>query len=245
MSDVSQGPGWWLASDGRWYPPYGLASQAFASAPTVTPGNASPRRPRIWPAITTVAVGVFCAIGGVVLFAVVGFTGLGSHVYQAPATVTINCHVGDYYVYQHVGSRVTGPGFSFSHRGLSTLTPFQVQVRGPDGARVATWATNGSETITKGSWIYMGAVGFHADAPGTYRVHIATVSPPAMIVGPSLGSQFLRAAPWLILVGVGGLAALVGIILFIVSMVRRGRQNPTPPYGTWLPNTGYSSAGAP
>ena len=21
MSDVSQGPGWWLASDGRWYPP--------------------------------------------------------------------------------------------------------------------------------------------------------------------------------------------------------------------------------
>jgi len=21
MSDVSQGPGWWMASDGRWYPP--------------------------------------------------------------------------------------------------------------------------------------------------------------------------------------------------------------------------------
>jgi hypothetical protein len=21
MSDTSQGPGWWLASDGRWYPP--------------------------------------------------------------------------------------------------------------------------------------------------------------------------------------------------------------------------------
>lgn len=21
MSDVSQGPGWWLASDGKWYPP--------------------------------------------------------------------------------------------------------------------------------------------------------------------------------------------------------------------------------
>ena len=22
MSDVSQGPGWWIASDGRWYPPH-------------------------------------------------------------------------------------------------------------------------------------------------------------------------------------------------------------------------------
>jgi hypothetical protein len=21
MSDVSQGPGWWQASDGKWYPP--------------------------------------------------------------------------------------------------------------------------------------------------------------------------------------------------------------------------------
>lgn len=31
MSDASQGPGWWLASDGRWYPPEawtGPASQA-------------------------------------------------------------------------------------------------------------------------------------------------------------------------------------------------------------------------
>ena len=21
MADVSQGPGWWIASDGKWYPP--------------------------------------------------------------------------------------------------------------------------------------------------------------------------------------------------------------------------------
>ena len=36
MSDMSQGPGWWLASDGRWYPPelHPSLTQA-ASAPTV------------------------------------------------------------------------------------------------------------------------------------------------------------------------------------------------------------------
>lgn len=33
MSDVSQGPGWWLASDGKWYPPEAMATRA----PTVTP----------------------------------------------------------------------------------------------------------------------------------------------------------------------------------------------------------------
>jgi hypothetical protein len=28
MSDTSQGPGWWLASDGRWYPPHLYSSPA-------------------------------------------------------------------------------------------------------------------------------------------------------------------------------------------------------------------------
>lgn len=32
MSDVSQGPGWWLASDGKWYPP----ATATTAAATVT-----------------------------------------------------------------------------------------------------------------------------------------------------------------------------------------------------------------
>lgn len=33
MSDTSMGPGWWLASDGRWYPP------AQASAPPPGPNS--------------------------------------------------------------------------------------------------------------------------------------------------------------------------------------------------------------
>ena len=28
MSDVSQGPGWWMASDGKWYPPHESAAEA-------------------------------------------------------------------------------------------------------------------------------------------------------------------------------------------------------------------------
>lgn len=27
MSDHQQGPGWWLASDGKWYPPQGIVQQ--------------------------------------------------------------------------------------------------------------------------------------------------------------------------------------------------------------------------
>lgn len=42
MSDVSQGPGWWQASDGRWYPPeshpyYQVPTQAPPAFPTTEP----------------------------------------------------------------------------------------------------------------------------------------------------------------------------------------------------------------
>lgn len=46
MSDTSQGPGWWLASDGKWYPPElwtgpPLSGPAFPQgAPSAYPGQA-------------------------------------------------------------------------------------------------------------------------------------------------------------------------------------------------------------
>jgi hypothetical protein len=52
MSDVSQGPGWWQASDGCWYPPN------LAPRPSTPPGR---RRRRIVIAIVAfvVLLGVF------------------------------------------------------------------------------------------------------------------------------------------------------------------------------------------
>ncbi len=167
-------------------------------------------RPRRWPATTTLIVGAVCAFGGLMLFAVVGFAGFGNHIYRAPVTVVLECHVGDYYIYQHVGSQA----------GFPTLKPYQVQVRGPDSANVATFSTESSDTITRGSWTYLNTVGFHAGISGNYEVRIAAVSPPSVIVAPSVGSQYVRAAPWLILVGLGGLVGVAGL----VSLVRRGRE---------------------
>jgi hypothetical protein len=36
MSDVSQGPGWWLASDGKWYPPESESHSPSAQVPAAT-----------------------------------------------------------------------------------------------------------------------------------------------------------------------------------------------------------------
>jgi len=57
MSDTSQGPGWWLASDGKWYPPelwtgppavQGQAP-AYGNAWTVTPGQPGGGGPPAYP----------------------------------------------------------------------------------------------------------------------------------------------------------------------------------------------------
>ena len=60
MSDVSQGEGWWIASDGKWYPPeatpqYPTPSEEFDQTPAVDSeqamispvGDARPKTPRL------------------------------------------------------------------------------------------------------------------------------------------------------------------------------------------------------
>jgi hypothetical protein len=205
-------------------------------APAV-PNLPVPRRPRLWAPISLLVVGVAVGVAGLVLFLAVGLSGLlGATAYRTPATVAIRCQVGDYYVYQQVGSRQSGPGYSYTHTGLITLTPGDVVVAGPDGNQVATWAGNGSETITEGSVIYSDAVGFHADTAGTYRLRITQSAPSTVVVAPSLGSQFLRAAPWLAMAGGGGLLVIGGVVWLVITIVRRRRiDRPDPWSGTGPP----------
>lgn len=76
MSDTSQGPGWWLASDGKWYPPQSASSappppQAMTGTPSGQP--AKPNKPvyrRVWFWVLMVIVVLF---GGCI--AVVAGTG--------------------------------------------------------------------------------------------------------------------------------------------------------------------------
>src|SRR5579884_1404144 len=114
--------GWWLASDGRWYPPElhptVLGSGAGAGAGTAAPG----RELKVWPAVTLLTSGVVLALVGLVLFGVSGFrsiTGLRAH--DTPALIAVDCRASDYYVYERTGSDFRGPGFSFSRSHPPTL----------------------------------------------------------------------------------------------------------------------------
>ena len=218
MSDLPPAPGWWLASDGGWYPPH-LHPQAGFQA-----GQSETRVPKVWPAITLLSVGSACAIAGTALFVLLGIAGLlGLRAHIIPGVVTVDCHVGDYYVYQHTGDHISVPGFSYSNSGFPTLKPDEVLVTGPGGTHPGTWSGDGSETITEGSWIYSNAVGFDVARSGEYSVRIGGSTSSSVIIAPSLGSEFVHAGPWLILLGVGVLIATPGGILLIVVSVRRSR----------------------
>ena len=71
MSDVRQGPDWWMASDGKWYPPQSAAAVQIPppSAPQARNGCA----------IAALVVGVFVAATVVVaVLAILAITFLGS-----------------------------------------------------------------------------------------------------------------------------------------------------------------------
>ena len=50
MSDVAQGPGWWIASDGKWYPPESHPAATPPPPPTVPAATALPAGPVAAPA---------------------------------------------------------------------------------------------------------------------------------------------------------------------------------------------------
>jgi len=82
MSDVSQGPGWWQASDGRWYPP----QQAPTAAPPPPPQWGAPPAPQWTPPpakkggnkgclIALAVVGVLLVLGIVATVVVIAAVG--------------------------------------------------------------------------------------------------------------------------------------------------------------------------
>jgi polysaccharide biosynthesis transport protein len=101
MSDVSQGPGWWQASDTKWYPPQQL--RAGLAAVSDAPAQASPQPPRpiadilpgstpdlrdygrtLWRHRWLIIFITVIAIGGAV-----GFSVTQTPVYQATVTIVL------------------------------------------------------------------------------------------------------------------------------------------------------------
>lgn len=120
------------------------------------------------------------------------------------------------------------------------LTPsVAVSVIGPDGARVPTLGYEGSRTVTRADpstgqrYRAMAVATFRAERSGRYELSAAGLAPGARLaVGDGVPDGF--ATLGLGVVG-GSLAILVGLVLLIVTAVRRHRDRPTPSWTGWGP----------
>jgi uncharacterized RDD family membrane protein YckC len=69
VSDASQGPGWWQASDGKWYPPENSPGGASAPAGSGAPGTSAYGNLADW---QTRAIGILIDFGFIVAVWIVG-----------------------------------------------------------------------------------------------------------------------------------------------------------------------------
>lgn len=221
-----------------------------------------PQPPAVPPSASSAPVkrkGAGLIITGVVLLvlALVGFiggiagiaSGAGSSISDSltspevnvPGTVTRSLSTGTYVVYEASGTSKSSQ--------VTTLSPSDVTVTGPDGA-LAVGSPVGDETITRGAQYFTGIAAFEVRTAGTYTVEIAAAEPTTVILAPGILSTVTSAAGWVALMGLAVLLGLIGLVLLIVGIVRRvrsGRPEVTAPaygYGA-APGVGYGVPAAP
>ena len=71
MSDTSQGEGWWLASDGKWYPPTASPGPSAPVPPPYVPAGPPTANEAIWALVLGIGsfllCGIFMAIPAIIL----------------------------------------------------------------------------------------------------------------------------------------------------------------------------------
>jgi len=172
-------------------------------------------------------LGIVLGVFGYVMFYVADGGVDPPRSYDLPATVVIQCGVGNYAVFQAT-SDVNAVVGTLSNVTRPTLTSDDVRVSGPGGRSVTTWQSNGSQSMPLDGVEYSDVVGFHAAVAGRYVVKIAYVVPSTVIVGPTLGTLFAHAAPWLLFCGAGFLVGFVGAVILLVAAIRKRWSTPAP-----------------
>jgi hypothetical protein len=209
---------------------------------SLTPAAATPPPVKgkglIWTGAVLLVVGmvlVVAGIVGVVASASSLISGFGSPV-TTPGTVTRTLEAGTTYAVYERSSLVSGSG-TREDPLLATVSPADITVTGPGGVVVPVKDPGQmTQTFTNGGKEYFAVATFDAPANGSYEITIASEGA-EVLVAPSF-SAFGRSIAWVAAIGLGGLLALVGLVLLIIGLVRRASSKkaaPTPYAATAYP----------
>jgi hypothetical protein len=185
-------------------------------------GAVEQRRPRVWPWVVILVVGVAMTVGGFSVFVGRTIVALLDHpVSTTPYTHVSHFDTGTYYVFEAETATFNGP----------QTTPLTVTVSAVGGGRVPLFRPAATETITSGGNAYRGVVGFTIDVAGRYLVTVETeggVGRAPIFVAPSITTSLRSGVGWLGLAGLGIVVGLLGLVMMIVQLTRRSRRRAPP-----------------
>lgn len=140
--------------------------------------------------------------------------------FDTPGAASVHLSSGDYLVYE----RTNQSGFSFSDNGTD-LTPDMVTITSESGEPVSVEPRDatGTDRLTRDSAVYVGAVKFHADAPGYYTVRVTASVPGRVIVARSVVDTLKESLVWWLVALLGAGTAIAGGVMWIVGASRRKR----------------------
>ncbi len=139
--------------------------------------------------------------------------------FDVPGTASVHLSSGDYLVYE---------------RSNSEIAPSMVTVTSDTGDPISVDAPDtGNDRIPRDGSVYVGAVKFHAPAPGYYNVRVDAPLASRVIVARPVEDTLRRAIGWWALALAGAGAAITGVVMWIVGASRRKRARMmlAPAYG--------------
>lgn len=176
--------------------------------------------PRFGISLVVLLVGLGAAVVGVVMLVSAFWSIIDGPAYSVPGTLRLHLGSGDYriYEYERFGS---DDGFRTAPPLVDTAT---VRVVAPGGSPVPVTSTTGgsTETISNGNGSYTAVVRFRAPATGTYTIRVRTAAPTRIRIEHPLVDIASDNVGWILLIVAGGITTLVGFVMVIVGLVRRG-----------------------
>ena len=113
----------------------------------------------------------------------------------------------------------------------------------PDGQSVFVFRPGTTETITRRSLVYTGAVQFDARTNGNYDIRLTTAIPTSVLITRSLGDAVRSVLVWIAIGAIGGIMFVAGLVMLIVGVTRRGRARRATQVGWGQPGWGQPAWG--